>query len=176
MTIYEVLKRDHRHVEHLFKRIAKGLEKKDFSEVPELFDELKTELTAHSKAEQEVFYQPLKILAGNKDGKDLSWEGEEEHHVIRLLLSELSRVPFHSEEWSAKLKVLGEVVSHHVEEEEQEIFKVGRKVFSEDDAERIAEDMESLKAQYKSLIDETLNEDVQILLRPITHNSYRANT
>ena len=176
MTIYEVLKRDHRHVEHLFKRIEKALDKKDFSEVPELFDELKTELTAHSKAEQEVFYQPLKILSADPQGKDLSWEGEEEHHVIRLLLSELSRVPFHSEEWSAKMKVLSEVVDHHVEEEEEEIFVKARKVFSEEDAENIAEDMETLKAQYKTQIDETLDEDVQIFLRPISHSSYNLNT
>lgn len=174
MTIYEVLKRDHRHVEHLFKRIAKALDKKDFSEVPELFDELKTELTAHSKAEQEVFYQPLKVLGG-EDGKGLSWEGDEEHHVIRLLLGELSRVPFHSEEWSAKIKVLNEVVDHHVEEEEEEIFKQARKVFSEDDAEKIAEDMESLKSAYKMEIDAALQEDLEIFSRPISHNSYGAS-
>lgn len=176
MTIYEVLKRDHRHVEHLFKRIEKALDKKDFSEVPELFDELKTELTAHSKAEQEVFYQPLKVLAADPEGKDLSWEGEEEHHVIRLLLSELSRVPFHSEEWAAKMKVLNEVVDHHVEEEEDEIFAQARQVFSDEETEGIAEDMELLKAQYKTQIDETLDEDVQLLLRPISHSSYNLNT
>jgi hemerythrin superfamily protein len=175
MTIYEVLKRDHRHVEHLFKRIEKALDKKDFSEVPELFDELKTELTAHSKAEQEVFYQPLKVLSADPEGKDLSWEGEEEHHVIRLLLSELSRVPFHSEEWGAKIKVLCEVVDHHVEEEEEEIFAQARKVFSDEETEQIAEDMELLKAQYKTQIDETLDEDVQLLLRPVSHSSYNLN-
>lgn len=172
MTIYEVLKRDHRHVEHLFKRIDKALSKKDFSEVPELFDELKTELTAHTKAEQEVFYQPLKVLSVDPDGKGLSWEGEEEHHVIRLLLSELSRVPFHSEEWSAKMKVLNEVVDHHVEEEEEEIFKKARKVFADEETEKIAEDMELLKAQYKTQIDEALEEDLQIFLRPVSHGSY----
>lgn len=176
MTIYEVLKRDHRHVEHLFKRIDKALSKKDFSEVPELFDELKTELTAHSKAEQEVFYQPLKVLSASPEGKDLSWEGEEEHHLIRLLLSELSRVPFHSEEWSAKMKVLNEVVDHHVEEEEEEIFKKARMVFSDEETEQIAEDMEALKAIYKTQIDETLDEDVQLLLRPISHNSYHLSS
>lgn len=172
MTIYEVLKRDHRHVEHLFKRIQKSLDRKDLSEVPELFDELKTELTAHSKAEQEVFYQPLKVLSRNEEGEDLSWEGDEEHHVIRLLLSELSRVPFHSEEWAAKMKVLCEVVDHHVEEEEEEIFKEARKVFTEDEADKIADEMESLKTLYKTQVDEALAEDVQLLLKPVSHSSY----
>lgn len=172
MTIYELLRRDHRHVDHLFKRIEKALDREDFSEVPELFDELKVELTAHSKAEQEVFYQPIKVLARSKEGEEYTWEGEEEHHVIRLLLNELSRLPFHSEEWAAKVKVLCEVVEHHVEEEEGEIFKEGKKVFSDEEAEKIAESMEALKELYKNQVDEALSEDLALLQRPIEHQSY----
>lgn len=172
MTIYEVLRRDHRHVDHLFKRIQKALDRKDLSEVPELFDELKVELTAHSKAEQEVFYQPLKILARSKEGEEYTWEGEEEHHVIRLLLNELSRLPFHGEDWAAKIKVLSEVVKHHVEEEEGPIFREGKKAFSEEEAEKIAESMEDLKELYKTQVDDALSEDLLLLQRPIEHQSY----
>lgn len=172
MTIYELLRRDHRHVDHLFKRIEKALDREDLSEVPELFDELKTELTAHSKAEQEVFYQPIKVLARTEEGKEYTWEGDEEHHVIRLLLNELSRLPFRSQEWAAKIKVLCEVVEHHVQEEESEIFNEGKKIFSDEEAEKIAESMESLKEIYKTQVDESLSEDLALLQKPIEHSSW----
>ncbi|WII72578.1 hemerythrin domain-containing protein [Bdellovibrio sp. 22V] len=172
-TIYEVLEKDHREVETLFEEIEDALEN-DRDMVPELFDTLKTELTAHAKAEQEVFYEPLKVMAEDEEGHELSWEGGEEHHVICLLLNELSRIPFDSDQWAAKLKVLSELVDHHVEEEEEEIFKEAKKVFSNDDARQMAESLEELKEVYKGKIDEALAEDVELFMHPMLSEQGRS--
>ncbi len=112
MLIYDLLKKDHREVKSLFEEIKSNLEDENFNEVEALFETLRTELTAHAKAEQEVFYEPLKASTEREEGEDVSWEGEEEHHVIALLLNELSRLEVNGEDWKAKLTVLSEIVDH----------------------------------------------------------------
>lgn len=169
--IYRVLKDDHRHVEDLFEEIKECLQYHDTGRLPSLFLELKTELTAHAKAEQEVFYEPLRIMSRSEEGDELAWEGEEEHHVVFLLLNELSRLPIGSDQWAAKIKVLSEIVDHHVKEEEGEIFSEARKVFNEDDARLMARNLEELKDIYKGMVDDALEEDVQIFNAPLTSSS-----
>jgi hemerythrin-like domain-containing protein len=67
-----------------------------------------------------------------------------------MLLKELEAVPVDTEQWTAKLKVLQENVEHHVEEEEQEMFQKARQVLSEDDINRLGEQMEELKKQLQA--------------------------
>lgn len=171
MQIYELLKKDHREVKKLFEEIKECLEAEQFYQAESLYETLKTELTAHSKAEQEVFYEPLKVASEEQEGEELVWEGEEEHHVIALLLNELSRIKADEEEWKGKLTVLSEIVDHHVEEEEGEIFKEAKKCFSDEDAERIAQNMQDLKEEYKGMVDSALAEDIELFLHPMLHTS-----
>ena len=46
------------------------------------------------------------------------------------MLGELERLSAENERWAARLSVLKELVEHHVEEEEGEIFKKAKKLFS----------------------------------------------
>lgn len=166
MQIYELLKKQHQEVADLFKEVRKCLDHKNYSGAEKLFDKIKIELTSHAKAEQEVFYQPLKLMARDEKGQALAWEGEEEHHVICLLLNELSRISADEEVWSAKIKVLCEIVEHHVKEEENEIFPRAKRVFSVQDAEEIAVNMKELQELYRGMVDRALSEDLQLLLTP----------
>lgn len=167
MEIYELLKKDHAEVKKLLNEIEKSLEDEKFDEIQELFNTLKVELVAHSKSEEEVFYQPLKAVLKEKQKEELSWEGEQQHHIVSLLLNELSRLELEEEEWKAKIKVLKEILELHIEEEEGEIFAVAKKNFSKEEAEEIAENMEELKEQYKETIDSAMAEDMEILLSPL---------
>ncbi|WP_374073471.1 hemerythrin domain-containing protein [Bdellovibrio bacteriovorus] len=176
MLIYELLKNDHREVKKMFEKIKDCLEDEDLSKAETIFDTLKTELAAHAKAEEEVFYEPLRIASRDEEGEDLAWEGNEEHHVISLLLNELSRMDVDDKDWKAKLTVLSEIVDHHVEEEEGEIFKEAKKCFSDEEAREIAKNMEELKDLYKDRIDEALSEDVEILMHPMRSASASRRT
>lgn len=175
MLIYELLKSDHQEVKNLFKQIKGALEEEDFSKVEFLFSEVRDNLTTHSKAEAEVFYQPLKT-AIESIGEDLAWEGEEEHHLIALLLNELSRLQVDEPVWKAKFNVLTEFVNHHVEGEEGNIFKIARKHFSDKEAEEMAMNMEKLKATYLDMVDSALNEDIALLLNSASQVSSQAIT
>lgn len=163
MDIYELLKREHRKVEQLFSKIKKHIDDRDFSSASDFFEEMKMELGAHAKAEEEVFYEPLRQAGRGEKDQDIVGEAKEEHHVVALLLNELSRLDMTADEWKAKLTVLSEMVEHHVEEEEEEMFKRAKRLFSESDAEQMAENMKALKAEYMKDIDSALAEDINLL-------------
>ncbi len=50
-------------------------------------------------------------------------EADTEHHVVKFLLAELGNMKPSDDHFDAKVTVLCELVKHHVEEEEEEIFE-----------------------------------------------------
>jgi hemerythrin superfamily protein len=132
MSIYELLHADHEEVAKMLAEIQSSTGRAK----TKLFNEMKTALTAHLRAEEKVFYSLLKEA---KRSKEPALEGFEEHHVADMLLRELSKLSASDERWDAKFKVLKENVEHHVEEEESEIWAKAREVLSDEEAEEAAE-------------------------------------
>ena len=133
--IYNVLKNDHREVKALLKEIE-ALE--ESTKRDGLFEKLKANLLAHSHAEDEVFYEPLKEKL--EDDVYLVFEAKEEHKLVEQLLNELSE-SLEDDVWCAKFKVLKEMVEHHIEEEEEDLFKKAKKVISPEESEQMAQEM-----------------------------------
>lgn len=123
MNILDELKKDHEEVKALFEQMTAG------QASDKLFAKLKEEITNHSKAEEKVLYTSLK---SDEEIRDTVLEGYEEHHVAAVVLRELDRNSRESERWQAKLKVLQEIIDHHVEEEEGEIFQKTAELFPPD--------------------------------------------
>ncbi|MCM8739094.1 hemerythrin domain-containing protein [Azospirillum sp. A1-3] len=96
-----------------------------------VFEELQRELWAHSKVEEGVFYASLKKA---KEAKSETVEGLNEHHLINGLLDELNAMKTTDSGWKEKLQVLGELVRHHLDEEEEELFEEARDVLDDDRA------------------------------------------
>ena len=143
MEIYEILKKDHKAVAEMFKKIEHTTERAQKGR-KDLFATLREQLLAHAKAEQEVLYAPL---LARVDDRSLTLEAFEEHRSIELMFDEVDRCPVDDERWLAKVTVLREIVEHHVEEEEGELFKTARKHFSKEEARDIGELMVARKAE-----------------------------
>jgi hemerythrin superfamily protein len=141
MNAIDLLTKDHKHLKTLLARTVKaqGDERRE-----ELIETLRSELVAHERIEEEVFYPPLR---DNKKTHDIVLEGYQEHHVADLILDELLEMPTDSEMWKPKVKVLQENIEHHIEEEEEEMFKKARKVLSEEELEELGVRMEALKKE-----------------------------
>ena len=134
MTIFEYLKADHDAVKEMLQEI---LDTEHGRRRGELFRQLKTDLSAHNRAEEKVFY---KRLEKTEEGKDEALEGEVEHEVATRVLEELARSRNkEADRWTARCKVLQELVEHHVEEEESKVFAAARKVFDKATLEEIGE-------------------------------------
>lgn len=127
MTILEALQTDHRRVKLLLETILSTDAAKKRGD---LFKQFRTELTAHSRAEEMVLYRRVKK---SEEGKDDALEGAVEHEIVDRLMEDLSRSrSVGSDKWTARCTVLQELLEHHIDEEEGEFFKVARKIFDRD--------------------------------------------
>ncbi|MHB8717781.1 MAG: hemerythrin domain-containing protein [Candidatus Dormibacteria bacterium] len=104
-----------------------------------LVDRIITELSVHAGIEETVFYPRLRAQDPELLGHVL--ESLEEHHVVKLLCSELERMDPRDERFDAKVQVLSENVEHHMEEEEKDIFPRVRRAFRRDDLRVMGEDL-----------------------------------
>jgi hemerythrin superfamily protein len=135
--ITSVLTREHRMVASILQRIEQACGEEEFEEIAEPFAVLKTKLTAHAKGEEQAVYPRFAELSD--EIKDLIGEAKEEHSLVEDKLEELARIDVEDEQWKAKFTVLKELVEHHVEDEEGEIFPKVRKAMKADAASELAE-------------------------------------
>ena len=135
--ITSVLTREHRMVASILTHIEEACEKEKFDAIAEPFAILKTKLTAHAKGEEQAVYPRFAEL--NDEIKDLIGEAKEEHSLVEDKLEELARIDVKDEEWKAKFTVLKELVEHHVEDEEEEVFPKARKAMKGDAASELAD-------------------------------------
>jgi hemerythrin superfamily protein len=109
----DILKADHRRVDKMFKAFPKA----DIKQRKELLDTIIKELTVHSRIEENIVY-PLIM----DEEHDKTMEAFEEHHLLKLALAELADIPASSPKIEAKVKVVQELVKHHVKEEERDLL------------------------------------------------------
>jgi iron-sulfur cluster repair protein YtfE (RIC family) len=124
MDPIQLLKKQHREVEALFKKIAKT---GSAAQRRALLDELASNLKLHMTIEEAIFYPAVQELP-TKKAEEMALEAYEEHAVVKLVLAELPGVDPEDERFDAKMTVLSELIEHHVEEEEAEMFKTAKKL------------------------------------------------
>ncbi|MBW7849750.1 MAG: hemerythrin domain-containing protein [Rhodospirillales bacterium] len=141
MDIFEVLHQDHETARGLFTKIegAGGKQEREG-----LFQELKDELLAHSHAEERVFYSQLK---GSPDARKKVEEGIHEHHEVEELLEKMASMDAGSQEWLSRVRELKEMVEHHVQEEEGEVFTKARSILPGRQVEEMAGQMQRAKKE-----------------------------
>ena len=122
-NILDLLKQDHEKARYLFDRIGKS-GKKTTANLQNLFSELEEELGVHMEGEERFFYSALEQ---HEEARAKILEAYEEHQVIKMLLGTFKSLAVDDERWGAKIKVLNDVIEHHLKEEEGEIFTLARK-------------------------------------------------
>jgi hemerythrin-like domain-containing protein len=122
-----LLQQQHREVMKLFKEAESA---KDTDSRREACEQIIQKLQMHTELEEKIFY-PALAERGPAKAKEMVNEAYEEHHVVDLVLQELPDVDYDDERCHAKITVLKELVQHHVEEEEQELFKLAEKLGKE---------------------------------------------
>jgi hemerythrin superfamily protein len=110
-----MLKADHKKVKGLFKTFeaANGRERGEIAKTTI------QELEIHADLEETLIYPAIRKEV---DEKDMMNEAVEEHHLVHVLIKELKKLKPSDETFQAKFTVLGELVNHHAEEEEDEML------------------------------------------------------
>lgn len=131
-TYVDLLLEDHKRLKALFKKFentGNSSEKKTIAET------VLRELKVHMTIEEEIVYPALREVV-EEDAMD---EADVEHHVAKILMSELSRMKSSDDHYGARVTVLGEIIKRHIEEEEGDIFPQAKKTDVEEITGRFLE-------------------------------------
>ena len=144
LDILQEIKSEHEEFRKLIKKIetAKSDKKKA------LFDELNIKIHGHHEAEEKVLFKDVKSKS-DEEGKDVVLEMIEEHNLGAYQLSLLDRTSVDNETWDAKFSVLKEVLTHHMDEEEKELFSQAREVLSKEELKEKYEPFEARNEEEK---------------------------
>jgi hemerythrin-like domain-containing protein len=114
----ELLISDHRKVERLFDRYD-AQKDGDEEAKQQLCERICNELKIHAQVEEELFYPWAREQL---DEEELIEEALVEHQSAKDLIAQIEAAGQMDESLDAKVKVLGEYIRHHVNEEENEMF------------------------------------------------------
>ena len=146
MDPFELLEEDHRKVKKLLEELDSTTER-GVKTRTELFAKIKREMEIHEAIEEEILYPALKQ---HPKAKEVVLEGYEEHHVVDTLMGELETTSVEDESWGAKLSVMKENIEHHIEEEEDEMFKKARAAFDKSELDALGDQMKARKEAVES--------------------------
>lgn len=136
-----LLKADHRQVEEWFGQFesTRSDERKQ-----KLAQQCCQALKVHTQIEEEIFY-PAFLEATEEE--DIHHEAEVEHDGAKKLIAQIEASGPDDDYYDAKVKVLSEMIKHHVKEEEQRdgMFAKARK--SDMDLKALGEQLAARKAE-----------------------------
>lgn len=116
----ELLESDHEEVKKLFEEFKKA----DDARKADLVARICQELKVHMQIEEELFYPAVKAAL---DDHELVPEGKVEHDSVKALMARVEGASSSSDEYDAQVHVMGELIEHHVKEEEEDMFPAARK-------------------------------------------------
>jgi hypothetical protein len=118
--VIDMLKEDHLKVKDLFEEFesAEGGERAEIAATTIM------ELEIHAELEEKLIYPAIREEI---EEDDMMNEAVEEHHLVHVLIKELKKLKPANQIFQAKFKVLGELVKHHIEEEEGEMLPKAEK-------------------------------------------------
>lgn len=138
-----IIKHDHREVEYMFKKY-KTLGDNALATKQAIVDEIIDAITLHARMEEILLYQKLEELFTKQDKKMVA-EAYIEHELIEKLLQDIASSKVGNPEFDANVKVLMEVVIHHVKEEEEKLLPEAEKELSDEEFRAIGKQMEEFK-------------------------------
>jgi hemerythrin superfamily protein len=141
----DLLTQDHKEAKAMFNAFKKLKETDDAnSDKDDLVEQICMALTIHATIEEEIFYPAVR--AGIED-QDLMDEADVEHAGVKELIAQLQAASPGDDHYDAKVTVLGELVDHHVKEEEGEMFPKAKKAI---DTKAVGEELAARKEELAS--------------------------
>lgn len=158
MNAIDLLKADHQTVKEILSQLQDSTERAIKGRT-QLLHKLEMEVSVHTKLEEELLYPAFKE-AGKKDDAEMYYEAKEEHRAVdSLVLPDLKATDPSAPEFAGRVKVVKELLEHHIEEEESELFPRAEKLLSKSQLAEMGEQMTSRKAELKKQLSAALKQD-----------------
>lgn len=172
MKATELLQNQHKEVRTLFKRIE---DTEGFPQKRQLFEELAANLVAHDAIEREIFYPACEKALGMTD---MLGEALVEHGVVEFCLFCADEAA--EDDFDYKCEVLREMLDHHVEEEEDELFPKVEKALGAEQLERLGDAMQrrfekAKQADFRAPLHDNLRQVLSGAIKPKPGAARRAS-
>ncbi len=133
MTLFEALREDHQTQRTLLDLLTKTHGDSDGRD--ELFQKVKAELQYHANAEERALYVPM---MEHDMTQEQARHSVAEHHEIDEMIETLEATDYSSSSWIVSAKKLQELVTHHLDEEEQEVFQLAGRALGDSQKDQLA--------------------------------------
>jgi len=143
--IFRHLAAEHGEVSVLMKRVAGSSDGSDVRE--ELFPEIRKNLLAHAKAEEQEFYEPLRNRSATRD---LIRKSLDQHRKIEEYVEKLSSGNKATQTWLETFERMMRAVEQHVDLEENQLFPAAKELLSTNEAQEMEEQYEEAEEQEKA--------------------------
>lgn len=148
MNAIDLLKADHEKVKGILSQLSESTDRALKKRV-DLLDKLEMEITIHTQLEEQILYPAFKE-AGGKEEDEMYYEAKEEHRTVdSLVLPDLKNTDPSTPEFAGRVKVVKELLEHHIEEEETEMFPKAKKLLGKAKLDELGEQMEVMKTSLK---------------------------
>lgn len=146
----QLLKKDHQNVKKLLNSLTetttRALKKRQ-----ELVEQIAEEIRIHARIEEEIFYPAYHEAAQAHEDEKLFFEATEEHALVDVVLPKLEAEDPASDEFSAKAKVLKDLIEHHAEEEETEMFPRAQRLLGKERLVELGQEMQQRKQELQEM-------------------------
>lgn len=140
-SILATLAKEHAELKKLFEQMDATTDRAEKRRTL-LLKQIEGALIPHAKWEELVFYPEFAKRASNDELLQHA-EAIQEHRAVELtVLPDIHASAVGSRQFAGSAKVLGEFVTHHAKEEEKEMFKSAKKLFTK-------EELAELDVQYE---------------------------
>ena len=155
MNIVEVLTSHHGVLRQLFE---------DSKIDPNIFDEFIRHLTVHHTMEEKYFYD---ILETQPQARPDALEAVNEHHIIELIIKDAQGFPRDHGHFPIKIEGLGEYTTHHLDEEEADIFPMALHLFDEKDLIALGQLFEEAKKIMLAAVPPELRQLLEVMIMTV---------
>ncbi len=141
MNVIHLIEADHRHIETAFERFDRAARNGDERQQTELARDLLRQLSVHAAVEEQVLYPALSRAGVSSE----RLEALEDHHAVKVSLSELQAMTPGQERYAPKMRVIEKSVRRHIEEEESTLLPRLRDALDTESLQRLGAEIEAAK-------------------------------
>ena len=147
MDAITLLTDDHKKVRALLTELADTTNRAEKTR-NELLAKIAKEIEVHTTIEEEIFYPAFKDAGEKSDDNKMFFEAMEEHRAAGdLVLPDLLKTNVTSDQFGGRAKVLKELIEHHADEEEKEMFPRARTLLGKEALVELGERLQARKME-----------------------------